>query len=236
MCGAYLQHNTTNKTKHMKTMKSLLSIAVTLLIFTSCKKNTSGPAAVDFQLQAVNTTAALQRTTAASIQWVSGTAITSSVKFEAKKNASEIEFNTTASQQVNLFSAVQNSFGNITLPDGTYSEIELKIQLNGSSATPALVLNGNFNNGTVNIPVVLMVTTPLLLKTESNNVTVSGGAFTALTALNLSSFTSGISTAMMNSATQSSGSIIISSSSNASLYNIIISNINQFHHTEFNHH
>src|SRR4051812_39428367 len=117
------------KTITMKTSKRLLGIAAAALIFTSCKKDASGgPAAVDFQLQATSTTANLQRTDAATIQWTTGTATPSSVKFEAKKSTSEIEFTSTASQQVNLFTLAQSSFGNMTLPDGTYNEIELKIQ------------------------------------------------------------------------------------------------------------
>jgi hypothetical protein len=214
----------------MKTMKSLLSIAAGAMIFTSCTKNASGPAAVDFQLQATSTTSTLQRTSAATIQWTSGIATPSSVKFEAKKNSVETEFTSTSTQQIDLFNVTQSSFGNMTLPDGTYSEIELKVQLNSFQIT------GNYNNGTTNIPVVFSVTSPLLLKTESSNVSVSGGAFTAVTALTLSSFTAGITQAMLNSATQTGGSILISASSNTNLYNIIIANINQFHHTEFNHH
>jgi hypothetical protein len=214
----------------MKTIKSLLSIAIVAMIFTSCKKDASGPAAVDFQLQATSTTSTLQRTTAATIQWTAGNATPSSVKFEAKQNSSQIEFTSTASQQIDLFNLTQSTFGNLNLPAGNYSEIELKVQVN------ALQLSGIYNNGTANIPVVFSVTSPLLIKTESSNVAVSGGAFTAVTALTLSNFTSGITQTMLNSATQTGGNIVISASSNASLYNIIISNINQFHHTEFNHH
>jgi PBP1b-binding outer membrane lipoprotein LpoB len=221
----------------MRTTKRLLSIAVSALIFTSCKKENAGaPSGVDFQLRATNTIAALQRTDAATIQWTAGTATPTSVKFEAKKDATEVEFTSTSGQQVNLFTVAQSTFGNLTLPDGTYNEIELKIQLNGSTSVPALELNGTYNNGTANIPVVFKVTTPLQIKAEKNNVAITSGAFTAVTSLDLSSFTTGISQAAMNSATQTGGSIVISSASNANLYNIIISNIDRFHHAEFEHH
>jgi hypothetical protein len=229
------QNNT--KTISMKTAKGLLSIAVAGLIFTSCKKETTAvPAGVNFQLKAVNTVAALQRTNAATIQWTAGTATPASIKFEAKKDATEIEFTSASGQQVNLFTVAQSTFGSLTLPDGTYNEIELKIQLDGSTTLPALELNGTYNNGTANIPVVLKVTSPLLIKAEKNNVAIAGGAFTAVTSLDLSSFSTGISQAMMNGATLTSGSIIISSASNANLYNIIITNIDRFHHAEFEHH
>jgi hypothetical protein len=221
----------------MKTAKGIMSIAVAGLIFTACKKQTAaGPAGVNFQLKAVNTVAALQRTDAATIQWTAGTATPASVKFEAKKDATEIEFTSTSGQPVNLFTVAQSTFGSLTLPDGTYNEIELKIQLNGSTAVPALEVNGIYNNGSANIPVVFKVTTPLLIKAEKNNVAIAGGAFTAVTSLDLSAFTTGVSQAMLNSATLTSGSIIISAASNVNLYNIIITNIDRFHHAEFEHH
>jgi hypothetical protein len=136
---------------------------------------------------------------------------------------------------VNLFTIAQSTFGNITLPDGNYSEIELKISVNGTTSTPALELNGIYNNGTTDIPVSFRITTPLLIKAEKNNVDITGGSFTAVTELNLSLYTTGITQSMLNGATQTGGTIVISSASNANLYNIILNNIDRFHHAEFNH-
>lgn len=219
----------------MKTTKRLLSIAAAAFIFVSCKKEASGPAGVKFQLKATNTTGVVSKTDAATITWNTGTAAPSSVKFEAKKGTSEVEYTSTANQQVDLFNIAQGTFGNITLADGTYSEIELKINVNGTTTAPAMELNGNYNNGTVDIPVAFKVTTPLLIKAEKNNVAITGGSFTAVTELNLSLYTTGITQAMLNSAAKTNGTIVISSVSNSSLYNIIVNNISQFHHAEFNH-
>jgi hypothetical protein len=215
----------------MRTAKHLLGIAAAAIIFVSCKKDASGPAGVNFQLKATNNvTGVAAKSTAAVLTWNSGTATPSSVKFEAKKGTTEVEYTSTASQQVNLFNVSQSTFGNITLPDGTYSEIELKINVN------SLELNGIYNNGTADIPVSFEVTSPLLVKAEQNNVDVTGGSITAVTQLDLSSFTTGITQTMLNNATRTNGTIVISSASNASLYNIIINNIGRFHHAEFNHH
>jgi major membrane immunogen (membrane-anchored lipoprotein) len=221
----------------MKAMRFTLSLATATILLVSCsKKDVSGPSGVNFQLKATNTVTTLNsRTDAATITWTSGTATPTSVKFEATQSASEIEFSSTANQQVDLFAAA-SSFGNITLPAGTYNEIELKMQLNGTTSAPALELNGTFNNGTTNIPVKFQVTTSLLVKAEKNNVTINGGAFTAVTALDLSTFTTGISQSAINSATFTNGTLVISSASNTNFYNIIISNINRFHHAEFEHH
>lgn len=219
----------------MKTAKHLLSIAAATIILISCKKEYSGPAGVKFQLKATNNITAVAKTTAASITWTSGTATPSLVKFEAKKGTTEVEFSSTAGQQVNLFSVTQSTFGNITLPDGNYSEIELKINVNGTTASPALELNGTYNNGTVDIPVLFQVTTPLIIKAEKNNVDIAGGSFTAVTELDLSLYTTGITQAMLNSTVKTGGTIVISSTSNANLYNIVVNNIDRFHHAEFNH-
>jgi hypothetical protein len=219
----------------MKNSVWIIVIAAFSFIFAACAKKASGPGAIKFQLKATNTLAGLQRTNAASIQWTSGTATPSAVKFEAKQGLSEVEFTSTAGQTVDLFNIAQSSFGNITLADGTYNEIEFKISLNGTTASPALELNGTFDNGTVITPVSFRVTAPLLIKTEKNNVAISSGSFTAVTELNLAVYATGISQAMMNSATWTGGTIVISSASNANLYNIIVSNIDRFHHADIHH-
>lgn len=220
----------------MKTTTRLLSIAAAALIFVSCKKEATGPAGVKFQLKATNTVTGVEaKTTAGTISWTAGTATPTSVKFEAKKGTTEVEFTSTAGQQVNLFAVAQSSFGNLSLPDGMYNEIELKINVNGTTAAPALELNGVYNNGTVDVPVAFRVTTPLLIKAEKNNVNITSGSFTAVTELNLSLYTTGITQTMLNNATKTNGTIIISSVSNAGLYNMIVANIDRFHHAEFNH-
>lgn len=220
----------------MKTTSLILGAALAVTVFSSCSKEASGPASVKFQLKASNPVAGLAaRSTAATIQWNSGTATPTAVKFEAKKGTTEIEYTSTAGQQVNLFTISQSTFGSITLPDGTYNEIELKINIDGTTSAPALELNGVYNNGTTDIPVSFRVTTPLLIKAEKNNVVVSGGSLTAVTELNLALYTTGITQSMLNSATKTAGTIVISSVSNPGIYQQIVANIDRFHHAEFNH-
>lgn len=220
----------------MKTTSLIFGAALAITVFSSCSKKASGPASVKFQLKASNPVAGLAaRSTAATIQWNSGTATPTAVKFEAKKGTTEIEYTSTAGQQVNLFTISQSTFGSITLPDGTYNEIELKINIDGTTSAPALELNGIYNNGTTDIPVSFRVTTPLLIKAEKNNVVVSGGSLTAVTELNLALYTTGITQSMLNSATKTAGTIVISSVSNPGIYQQIVANIDRFHHAEFNH-
>lgn len=220
----------------MKTIRRISILATAIYMLSSCNKEATGPSSIQFQMKATNPSGTLAaRTNAATIEWKAGTATPSLVKFEAKQGTIEVEYSSTAAQQVNLFTITRSTFGNIILPEGTYTEIELKIQLNGSASAPAMELNGNYNNGTGDVPVAFRVTTPLLVKAEKNNVLITGGAFTAVTELNLSLYTTGITQTMMNAATRTAGTIVISSTSNANLYNIIVNNIDRFHHADINH-
>ncbi len=99
-------------------------------------------------------------------------------------------------------------------------------------------LNGQYTNGTGGVtPVVFSLNSFFILKAEQSNVTVTGNSsITALTTLDLSFVSNGITQAMMNSAVISGGKIIISASSNSTLYNIITNNLQQFHHVDVSHH
>jgi hypothetical protein len=227
----------------MKIPKLLLTGAVAMLILASCKKSGSdtapGDSGMQFQLKASNPFVVVNKPDApGSILWTSGSAAATEVKLEAKKNGSEIEFKSSGNHQVDLFASVTASLGNIVLPAATYTEVEFKITLNQNGSNAAIELNGSYTSGTgVVTPVVFSLNSLFILKAEQNNVSVTGNSsITTLTTLNLSFVSNGITQAMMNSATITGGKIIISASSNSNLYNIIINNLQQFHHVDVNHH
>ena len=228
----------------MKTRNILLPVTFAIVALSSCKKesadaNQSSAQGIQFQLQTTNRTSNLNRTEASTIVWTAGTASVTMIKFEAK-NASnqEIEFKSLIAQQVNLFTPVATTLGNVTLPDGTYQEVEFKITADKTGNTPALELTGQLTNssGTV-IPITFLANSRIELKAEQHNVVVSGtSSTTALTSLNLALLTSGISQSMLSNATVTNGTIIISTSSNANLYNIITTNLIRSHEVEVHHH
>jgi uncharacterized membrane protein len=57
----------------------------------------------------------------------------------------------------------------------------------------------------------------------------------ALTTINLSLLTTGVSELMLNNAVLTNGTIIISSTSNANIYNIILNNLHDSDEVEFEH-
>jgi hypothetical protein len=220
----------------MKTNLLLSLIAATTLLTTSCKKNNNnGTAGVKYQLQTTNRSAVIARTTTGNLSWTSGSAYATEVKFEAKKDSKEVEFKSQSPQLIDLFVPLV-TLGTITLDPGTYSEVEFEVELTPSGSNSALELNGQYTSGTVTTPVKFTVISPLELKNEKNNVVVTdNNSYKALTTLNLSLITKGVTEAMLNSAVRTSGTILISSTSNANIYNIILANLHDSDEVEFDH-
>ena len=223
----------------MKPSHILLSaIVLVAALFTSCSKNSSGSNAanaVKFQLQTTNRTSILARVQAGSIQWTSGFGNTTEVKFEAKINSQEIERKSQAAQKVDLFAAI-NTLGNITLAPGTYNEVEFKVELNPSGSEGSLELNGQFTRGGVTTPVAFKIAVPVELKNEKSNVVVTDNStYKAITTIDLSLITKGITESMLNSAVKTNGTILISSAVNSNIYNILVSNLHDSDEVEFEH-
>ena len=223
----------------MKASTLLMAGAATMLFLGSCKKSSSDGASVgstmQFQLKVANPLVTLNRLSSpGTILWISGSAATTEEKLEAKKDSSELEFKSTVLQQINLFAPVTANMGNIVIPVGTYTEVEFKITLNQNGSNPAMELNGQYTDAAgVITPVTFSLNSLFELKAEQTNITVAANtSITALTTLDLSFVSSGITQAMLNSAAISSGKILISVSSNSNLYNIIINNLQEFHHVD----
>ena len=227
----------------MKFPKFLTTVISLSFILASCSKSGSGTgdtsSSMQFQLGIVNPLVTVNLVASpGTILWNSGSAYATQVKLEAKQNGTEVEFKTTTPRLIDPFAPVAGTMGNVTLPAGTYTELEFKISLDQNGSTPALVLNGQYTNASNTvIPVQFVLNSAFILKSEQNNITVTAnGSITALTTLDMSLISNGITQAMLNSATVSGGKIIISALSNINLYNIIINNLQQFHHVEVNHH
>ncbi len=223
---------------------SLYLILAAGLFISSCKKNDNNTSTtqpqLSYQLTTTNSSTGLaQKGTAnANIQWTSGYAYPRTIKFEAKKDGVTAEFTSTTDQQIDLMASVAASFGNFTIPAGTYDEIELKIDLDKKAADPAMELEGTFSNNVTTIPVKLEIDNYLELKTENQNVTISNNdSYVAVTTIDLSSITSGISETMLLNADLTNGTIVISSHSNELLYHTILENLGNRHfHCDFEHH
>lgn len=209
----------------------MLALAGTL-IFASCTKDDTNGNALSYQLQTTSHATALQNSTSV-VAWTSGSAFVKEIEFEAESEDKEIEYQAQINKRVNLFDPIA-TLGTIHVPAGFYEEIAFEVEIKLSAGEPAMVLNGNFVKGAQTIPVVLKVNEEVEIEVERENIRVEAG--TALTVINtyhLSRLMRGITETMMSNATRNaSGQIEISSSMNASLYNIIKANLNDMGEVE----
>ncbi|HWJ90858.1 MAG TPA: hypothetical protein VNR87_07085 [Flavisolibacter sp.] len=227
-------------------VSSIVFPALVAFTLASCEKeasvsNDKGNGAINFQLMAKNTSSpvsklaidpSVARENGAAIEWKEGTANAIMIKFEAERSGSEVEFRSSVQRTINLFDPAA-SLGNISLPVGTYDEVEFKAKLSPSAGQPALELKGEFNNGASVIKITFRADEEMEIKGEKKNVNITDSiVHRAVTQLNLALAGRGISAPMLASAVTTTGQIIISQSLNKDLYRIILKNLRELHEEE----
>ena len=223
----------------------LLSAVMAGLLFASCKKNSSNgyntstnQPTMSYRLVASNTSYGVARTSAtANIVWDSAFATPDVVIFQATQGNVQVQYKATNNQRIDLMSSIAFDFGSFTLPAGFYSQTVLKIDLDKIGNMPVLQLNGSVTDGTITLPVEVLVNESIQLQTEQDSVTITNdSSFVAVTTIDLSSITSGITATMLLNASLTGGVIVISSSANHDLYKMILENLgNEHHHCDFEH-
>lgn len=212
-------------------MKSNFSfLAVGILFLIGCKKDNE-QSGVNFNVSTIgkSTTVGRLSGTTGTINWTSGYASANEIEFEAEDANTEVKYKSIASQRIDLFASL-STLGFVSIPPGTYEEVEFEIHLSPTPTTSALELRGLYNT----TPIVFRINTPLEIEAEFEDVTITqSNSSTALISLNLALLTQGISDAALTGATLTNGEIIISSNSNTALYNIMINNFSQIDDVEF---
>lgn len=129
-----------------------------VLIMSSCEKNDStGSGKLSYQVKPANFTASIGATisgsglpapinTNSSLTWTSGSLYISEIDFEAESKDREIEYEFKQGVNVDLFN-LSPILGSITIPDGTYDEVELGLELKKSSTNIPLTLKGTYTDG-----------------------------------------------------------------------------------------
>lgn len=213
-------------------MKHLLVIAAAIssTVFIGCKKeatttgnNNSPSENISFEMNTENATSTVGRTAAGTVAWTGGYATVSEIKFDAKGD-DKLEYRSSVTRKIDLFNALSN-LGGITIPNGTYRKIKIKIGFEPTSSSSALELRGAFtpNNG-LPVPVILRFDKPFELKYDvKDQITIDDSTkFTVLNTLPLNVLVNGITEAMLNNADRdANGAIVVSSQSNTDLYNPI---------------
>lgn len=217
----------------MKTKLISMTAIAAIFFIVGCKKAANHSNGVSYQLKTINPSATIANATGISntstlraqggtISWTSGYASATEIKFEAEGSGVNVEFQSETPQKIDLFSSL-TSLGNIAIPTGVYDSAQFEIELSHTVTDAALELQGTYNN----IPVIFRISDDFEIDAEIPTITIKDGTnYTALTALNLSLLTDGISGATLDAATKDgSGTIVISATSNASLYDSMLNNL-----------
>ena len=226
----------------MKTrLISMTAIAAMTLIF-GCKKANNNSNGVSYQIKTINPTATIAYTSGnpsimspvgvqgGTITWSSGYASATEVKFEAEGSGNHVKFQSETPVKIDLFAPL-SSLGNISIPTGVYDTAQFEIDLSPTATDAALELHGMYDT----IPVIFRITKSFEFDAEQPKITIADGqSYNAVTALNLANLTQGISGATLNAATKDgSGTIVISDTSNASIYDAFIVNLKNSEEEDF---
>ncbi|HEY4784440.1 MAG TPA: hypothetical protein VIH57_00260 [Bacteroidales bacterium] len=233
----------------MKTLPIFVSASlIAALLLSSCKKESAGPSTsvLGVKIQATGKTFSLLKSvslTTPGFVWDTSFMNVSKIEFEAEKSesetshdSSEIHLEWNGSKKVDLFS-LNSVIGNIPLQPGVYHEITLKIKAYKADAgsSPVFYLEGTYTNSVDSVtPIVVIVNEDFEFKVKKEGFTLDAvNDYTSLINMNLSLLMSGISASDLSSATLTNGRIIISSSSNTSLYSKIRTSLSSCEESEF---
>lgn len=231
-------------------MKNLIMFGMTVLgtvlILSSCEKDdASGTGKLSYKVKPANFTASIGTTisgsglpvgptTNSSITWTSGSLYISEIDFEAESKNNEIEYELKQPVTVDLFnlSPVQ---GSITIPDGTYDEVELKLELKKSASNIPLTLKGTYTDANgAKIPVEFYFNEDFEVEVEAEDLVVKGtNDYLGLINVQLNRFMTNVISADLSSATKTGGVIVISSTSNMNLYAKLKANLDDFADCDF---
>lgn len=232
-------------------MKSFIKLGTIILgaLFTlaACNKDDSfGNGKLSYRINPSNFTSSIGLIASASglpvitnsnssITWTSAGLNITEIDFEAESNNNPIEYELKQAIRVDLLN-LSPVLGNITLPVGSYDEVELKILLRKSATKEIpLTLKGTYtdSNG-VKIPFEFYLNEDIDIEVEAEDIVIDGKSdYTGMINVQLNKFLTNITRTDLSTATKTEGVIVISSTSNADIYSKLKTNILAFADCDF---
>lgn len=240
--------------KHRFTKISLLSLSLGALLFTSCtKKADNGNATIQFQAQANNSTYTMNgssitpvsssssTTGIATVNWTSGYVVASEFQFEAEKennnnqaDTMHVQYEAKGPFKFDLF-APPATLASLNIPAATYDHVQVEVEgIKSASGDPNFYLKGTYKNvAGVVTPVIIQINETFDINSEITKWQAQTITYTSLVTMHLDLLLKNVTTTLLDNATQTSGSILISSTSNADIYQLIVANLRFMSGVEF---
>jgi hypothetical protein len=163
-----------------------------------------------------------------SITWTSGTLNIAKIQFSGKKDQSAVNVEYSDLSVINILS-LEASAGSVTLPAGTYSDIQLKVNLVESAVNVPLTLKGTYQeaNGGAAIPVEVRFNQNIELLLNPPQTTIKGDKYSADIGLTLNKLVTGLvpSDFGQTTRTQPNNTILVTSTINPTLYGKLKNNL-----------
>ena len=228
--------------KEMKKKLLVPALMMFAIAVTSCNKDQGEGGKVSYRIKPVNSSATLIGAAkdgntisgASTVSFTSGSMIISEIDFEAENKNVEIEYESKQVVTVDLFN-LSPILGSISIPDGTYEEVELKLDLRKTTtgAVP-LFLKGEYTDASgAKSPVEFSFNDNVEIEVEAENVVINSVDYIGMINLQLSKFLTNVTVSDLSQVTKLNGKIVISSTSNTALYNKIKSNLNSVADCDF---
>ena len=210
----------------MKTISLGLTVAVGSLFLVSCSDDDSGPSQGSVKL-AVSTTSSStqgQRIAAANdLVFTSGTITIVEVVFDGDTESSSVSRTIEQIADINYATGAVSPEVVVDVPAGDYTSVNLGIELQDDGSDPSVVIEGTYTNSDeVDIPIRFEFNSGEVFEANATSVTIEAGStITGRITFDALAWFSTISATQLDDATLTDGTMIISATSNSTIFDTV---------------
>ena len=206
-------------------VSKILLLSLSVLLFVGCKKEKSSNGGLTISTTMNRTSITLNRTMAASLVFNSGYVVVREVVFDGDKNdGTDVSITEEKITTIDLMTGVATPAFLMDIPKGTYTSVNLGIEIQDETSRPSVVAEGIYTNDAgATTPVRFEFNSGEVFEANANSpVTLSQNTpATAKITFDPHLWFSTITKTQMNNATRTNGVIIISETKNAGLFDIV---------------
>jgi len=203
----------------------LATLVVAGLSFTSCKKDDDPNGTITLKVNTTSSTAVNLKSTAAANDLVfnSGTITIREVVFDGEAGTTSVSRTIERIADIDYATGAVSPTVVIEVPAGNYTGVNLGIELQDDGSDPSVVIEGTYTNSSMEIiPIRFEFNSGEVFEANAASVTIEAGSdLVGKITFDAISWFSGVSSDALESATLTAGKIVISESSNSSIFNIV---------------
>ena len=230
------------KTNELSKIKCIAFCMGLAFFSQSCSEDEVSQAQIQLSFNPVNTSQSISagRIKANSLEFTDGSIRITAIQFEAETDNDSIEVNWEQNVVIDFATgSTSPDLSALTFPVGTYREVEVEIELLDENTYPSIVINGTFTDSNNNThPIRFEFNSGETFEVEKEGTVTFGEGDRVLSQVvfNPGAWFAEVSSAELEAATKdSSGVIVISSTQNSKIYNIVADGLDVATEVEIQH-